>query len=159
MARKKTLEELRAGARARSKRWRDKNKATHRERVLELYGRAKAQGFFVGGVRPEELVRLDQAMKKGGRMDQPVTDNVIYGPVAGYDEPMEPRERGGRGAIFKGMGQAGEPGVGAKGGRGPEAKETPNERSTYARLEELRARQGRGELGGSRRGVAVEIIL
>jgi hypothetical protein len=96
MARKKTLEELRAGARARSKRWRDKNKATHRERVLELYGRAKAQGFFVGGVRPEELVRLEQAMKKGGQMDRPVTDNVTHrGEIEGYDTPTQRNQQTG----------------------------------------------------------------
>jgi hypothetical protein len=157
MARKKTLEELRAGARVRSQRWRDKNRATHRERVLELYGRAKAQGFFVGSVRPEELIRLDQAMKKGGTMDQSVTDNVIYGPIAGYDEPMEPRERGGRGGIFKGVGQADERGVGPKDGRGP-VQETANEEATYRRLGELRERQARGGLNAlAGPGVEVDV--
>jgi hypothetical protein len=111
--RRKSLEELRAANRVRQKRWREKNRRTHRERVLELYGRAKAQGFFRDGVTPEEVARLARAME-AGRVGSGVTDNVTdnvtlreeqhYGPVVGWDE-MEPEQEGGHGG---GRGWAGD---------------------------------------------------
>lgn len=41
MALRKTLEELRASARERSRRWRQKNRELHRSRVMACYGMAR----------------------------------------------------------------------------------------------------------------------
>jgi hypothetical protein len=41
MALRKTLEELRASARERSRRWRSKNRELHRQRVMACYGLSK----------------------------------------------------------------------------------------------------------------------
>lgn len=41
MALRKSLEELRASARERSRRWREKNRELHRQRVMACYGMSK----------------------------------------------------------------------------------------------------------------------
>jgi hypothetical protein len=100
--RRRTIEELRAAGAMRQKRWREKNRRTHRERVQELYGRSKAQGYFVGGVTPQEVARYALAVE-AGEVDGFVTDNATLreqthmGPVEGWDVIEE--QRGGYGTI------------------------------------------------------------
>jgi hypothetical protein len=60
MAAKKTLEELRASGAARAKRWREKNRKLHLERVKEVYGRSRAQKHSYDGVTPGELERYER---------------------------------------------------------------------------------------------------
>lgn len=63
----KTLEELRAAARERARRWREKHRALHLERVKAVYGLAREAGFFQnpGEVSDEEMARLTAWMKQG----------------------------------------------------------------------------------------------
>lgn len=71
---------------------------------------------------------------------------------------MEPEHRGGQSyGNIKSMGEAGEPGVGAADPGRPEGR-TENEKRTYAKFDELRARKARGELGPKRRGVEAPIV-
>lgn len=95
--RKKTLDELRATARERQRRWREENQRTHRERVKEVYGIAKAQKLFADGVTPQEARRY--GIKEEGfdigivdlpaKGQNPLLGEIHYAPEPGVDTGYE----------------------------------------------------------------------
>ena len=79
MAAKKTLEELRASAAARAKRWREKNRWKHRERVKAVYGRSFAQKSSAEGVLPQEVERYAREVQES-----------TYVPIEEVERSVEP---------------------------------------------------------------------
>jgi hypothetical protein len=144
MARKKTLEEQRAGNRERQRRWRKAHRWLGEQRRLALYGKSEAQKKLAC----EDPVTHNETPKPAN-----VPGELHYGLVEGYDR-MEPNWRGGHGG-FKNMGQEDELGVGGAdaGGRVTE-EEVERTRAALGRLEELKARQAEGRLNA---GVEVEL--
>jgi hypothetical protein len=132
--RKKTLKEIRATARERQRRWRDKNQVTHRERVAEVYGRSKAQARYADGVTPQELRRygLKEEGKDIGLVDLPLRgqaeliQETYYAMEEGVDTGYkEPKEKGGREyarGVVSGVGGSGDGGEGIEGGDGSEER-------------------------------------
>ena len=87
--RKKTLEELRASARERARRWREKNARTHRERVKEVYGKSQAQARIEGGVAPNELER----MAKNAFRPLQETENVSFDSIEADPRVLAEQQR------------------------------------------------------------------
>lgn len=87
---KKTGEELRARAALRAKRWREKYRWKHLERVKEVYGRSNAQKHSEDGVTPGELERY--AKREGG--EKPVEVREVQETHTETDDEAWERERG-----------------------------------------------------------------
>ena len=108
MAAKKTLEELRASQRERARRWREKYRRKHLERVKEVYGRSNAQKFSVDGVTPGELERYEKRVVQETRnvplheveadpgvMEEQRARMEKFRPPGRGLRRMEPEQRGG----------------------------------------------------------------
>ena len=129
--RRKTVEELRASANARAKRWREKNARKHRERVKELYGRSKAQKHSEDGVTPVEVERYARRVEQETHYDTMESVEADAGVMAEQAWRMEKLR----------------PPVGPPARKGPEervvARSTEEELRTMERLAAIVGRKKR----------------
>jgi hypothetical protein len=180
----KTIEEWRAKERERQKAWRAKNRGYEKLRAKNNYDKRRALVVetHYGGIEGVDVGYAEKELRErgghgtiereftedwGGAFGAARGDTVGGGVrrVSGADKGVRLRGNSfkpgdeGRGS---GRGEADELGAGGAGSGGSRQEvrqgvpETANEEATYRRLEELKARKGRGGLNA---GVEVELEL